>query len=90
MAARFKKSREASLARADGVVWSRNFLTTPPRPLHSKEASQLLLDVAVTPPPAEEGSSWNPYPILVCAQTSFSIGNPPCIAGVPPLHSYIR
>src|SRR4030095_5570620 len=27
-----KKSREATLARADGVVWSRNFLTTPPRP----------------------------------------------------------
>jgi len=43
VAARFKKSREASLARADGVVWSRNFLTTPPRP-------------SATPPPAEEGS----------------------------------
>jgi len=39
-----KKSREASLVRADGVVWSRNFLTTPPRP-------------SATPPPAEEGSS---------------------------------
>jgi hypothetical protein len=43
VAARFKKSREASLVRADGVVWSRNFLTTPPRP-------------SATPPPAEEGS----------------------------------
>src|SRR6188508_2441124 len=51
-----KKSREASLVRADGVVWSRNFSTTPPRPLHLKVASLLLLDVASTPPPAEEGS----------------------------------
>ena len=49
-------SREATLARADGLVWPRNFLTTPPRPLHLKEASLLLLDVAATPPPAEEGS----------------------------------
>ena len=56
MAARFKKSREASLVRADGVVWSRNFLTTPPRPLHLKVASLLLLHVASTPPPAEEAS----------------------------------
>jgi len=54
VAARFKKSCEASLVRADGVVWSRNFLTTPPRPLHLKVASLLLLDVAATPPPAEE------------------------------------
>ncbi len=29
----------------------------------------LLLDVAATPPPAEEGIAWNPYPVLVCAQT---------------------
>ena len=41
--ARQRESREATLARADGVVWSRNFLTTPPRP-------------SATPPPAEEGS----------------------------------
>ena len=64
MAARFKKSREASLVRADGVVWSRNFLTTPPRPLHLKVASLLLLDVAATPPPAEEGRSLEPVPRL--------------------------
>ena len=38
-----KKSREASLVRADGVVWSGNFLTTPSRP-------------SATPAPAEEGS----------------------------------
>ncbi len=44
MAARFKKSCEASPVRADGVVWSRNFLTTPPRPLRLKVASLLLLD----------------------------------------------
>jgi hypothetical protein len=37
-----------------GVV--QQFLSTPPRPLHQKEASLLLLDVASTPPPAEEGS----------------------------------
>jgi len=43
VAARFNKSREASLVRADGVVWSRNFLTTPPRPLHLKVASLLFL-----------------------------------------------
>ena len=36
MAARSRKSCEATLARADGVVWSRNFLTTPPRPLHQR------------------------------------------------------
>jgi len=41
--ARSRESREATLARADGVVWPRNFLTTPPRP-------------SATPPPAEEGS----------------------------------
>ena len=56
MAARSRKSREASLVRADGVVWSGNFFTTPPRPLHLEVASLLLLDVAASPPPAEEGS----------------------------------
>ena len=30
MAARFKKSREASLVRADGVVWSKNSLAKRP------------------------------------------------------------
>ena len=46
MAARFKKSREASLVRADGVVWSRNFLTTPPRPLHQRSFAIFFLNVA--------------------------------------------
>jgi hypothetical protein len=32
--ARSRKSCEASLFRADGVVLAKNFLTTPPRPLH--------------------------------------------------------
>ena len=36
VAARSRISREASLVRADGVVWSRNFLATPPRPLHKR------------------------------------------------------
>ena len=56
MAARARKSREASLARADGVVWSRNFFTTPPRPLHQRKLRDIFLGVAATPPPAEEGS----------------------------------
>ena len=36
MDARSRESCEATLARADGVVWSRNFFTTPPRPLHQR------------------------------------------------------
>ena len=56
MAAHQEKSRSLiSSCRRGGVV--QDFLTTPPRP-------------SATPPPAEEGS-WNPYPVLVCAQTSF-------------------
>ena len=43
-----KKSREASLVRADGVVWSRNFLTTPPRPLHQRRLRCFFL---MSPPP---------------------------------------
>ena len=55
MDAAIKKSREATLARADGVVWSRNLInhTTPSAP--SKEASRLLLDVAATPPRLRRG-----------------------------------
>ena len=43
-----------------GVVWSRNFLdhTTPSAP--SEEASRYFSCVAATPPPAEEGTPWNP------------------------------
>ena len=38
-----EKVAKPTSARADGVVWPRDFLTTPPRP-------------SATPPPAEEGS----------------------------------
>ena len=57
MDARSRESREATLARADGVVWSRNFLTTPPRLLHLRKLRDIFPCVAATPPPAEEGSS---------------------------------
>ena len=53
MAARSRKSCEATLARADGVVWLRNSLTTPPRPLHQGKLRDISLDVASTPPGQE-------------------------------------
>ena len=40
--------------RADGVVWSRNFLTRPPRPLQ-RGCFASSLDVAATPPRLRRG-----------------------------------
>ena len=73
MAARFKKSREASLVRADGVVWSRNSWATPP---HLRELMWLRGFLLIAHPPLLllRRGAWNPYPVLVCAQlpwTSF-------------------
>src|SRR5690349_22808447 len=53
VAARSRKRREASLARADGVVFNLNkilwnWITTPSAPY--KEASRYFVDVASTPP----------------------------------------
>ena len=63
MAARSGKSRSLiSSCRRGGVVQEFLDHTTPSAPL--KEASLLLLDVASTPPPAEEGSSLEPVPRL--------------------------
>ena len=56
MAATSRRSSEASFNGADGVVWSRNSWTTPPR-LHELMRLRDFLDRADTPPPAEEGSS---------------------------------
>ena len=51
--------------------------TTPSAPL--KEASLLLLDVAATPPPAEEGSL-GPYPSNLLAERT---STPPARSGLP-------
>ena len=56
VAARSRKSREASLARADGVVLVKNFRTNTTPSAPSKEASQLFLDVASTPPQLRRGA----------------------------------
>ena len=82
MDATSRRSSEATFNGADGVVWSRNSWTTPPR-LHELMRLRDFFDRAATPPPAEEGSSvkkdpkttiaWNPHPVLVCAQTTFAI-----------------
>ena len=53
--------------RADGVVWSRNSWTTPPRLLELRMLRDFFLIVAATPPPAEEGTR---LPQLSCLSES--------------------
>ena len=56
MAATLRRSSEATFNGADGVVWSRNSWTTPPRLHELIEASRLFLIVQPPLLPAEEGS----------------------------------
>ena len=54
MAATSRRSSEASFDGADGVVWSRNSWTTPPRLHELMRLRDFSLIARPTPPPAEE------------------------------------
>ena len=59
MAARSRKAAKLPQFAQTGWCGPGISLTTPPRPLHQRKLRDIFLDVAATPPPAEEGSSRN-------------------------------
>jgi hypothetical protein len=78
VSAQTKKSREASLVRADGVVWPRNFLTTPPRPSATPYRYYAHLIFLVVPAAEPVGNVGKPsrsceaFPSIVWESASFA------------------